>query len=404
MQVLRSIELNIDKQSKMVCDFCSSKKLQKVYDVPESELKVSVFICNHCGLVQSLSQETKKKKERISSNSSGANWGNIRHGKELRLNEQKEVISSLVPWDKTDNVLDVGSNRGDFVKWLQEKKNDINITGLEPDNTIVEEYSTLPNLTLYVERMENLVLHYHHFDFVYCSHTLEHADSASAMLNQICDCMKTDGYLFLEVPNIEVLTLDDVVEEFFIDKHKFHFNHSLLCDYLIFLGFKLIFVSDVKDVFNITLLATKKPNGQSKNFEVVESQLANHNQKNILEYQEKLKVNRNNLVKVAKRLEWFMSRQKVGFWGGGKIFDALVRFGGLNTEKIDCLVDEYLWKIFPRSHEVDIVSPTKLRMAQPDIVIVLARSSADEITEKVRCFGIKNVIKFSDLLEDTFKK
>ncbi|MHA1360794.1 MAG: class I SAM-dependent methyltransferase, partial [Candidatus Helarchaeota archaeon] len=166
-----------------------------------------------------------------------------------RLHAVTKILGSFIPWNGIRNVLDVGSNRGDFVKWLQTKNLVTDIVAVEPDRNIIDDYKSLPNLTLYIDKLEKINLPSSYFDLVYCAQTLEHAESASAMLEQIQDCMKIGSHLFLEVPNIDILRSDDIVEEFFMDKHKFHFNHSLLRDYLNILGFEIAY--DSTDIFNI---------------------------------------------------------------------------------------------------------------------------------------------------------
>jgi len=109
-------------------------------------------------------------------------------------------------------------------------------------------------------------------------------------------------------------------------------------------------------------------------------------------------LNRKNLKKVVAKLEPFMERQKVAFWGASKIFDALVRFGGLKTDSLICVVDEYLWKILPEAHGIAVEHPDVLKEKNPDVVIVLACSSANEIARKIRRLGIRNVVIFSQLL------
>lgn len=383
----------------MMCDFCKSENLEFVYEVLDSMLGVKIATCDNCGLVQSIITKTKKDKERRISTSSGATWGNIRHGKGLRLKVAMKILESFIPWDEIKNVLDVGSNRGDFVQWLRKTTLPTNITAVEPDKSIIDDYKSLPDLTLYVDRFENINLPFSRFDLAYCSHTLEHAHSASAMLKQIHKTMKTKGYLFIEVPNIDILTAKNTVEEFFMDKHRFHFNRSLLCDYLNYLGFRIIFANESTDIYNITLLLRKEFEAKGEvAFAKKDDDLSRYNKEIIKKYAYRLKSNRNNLKKVVGKLHPFMERQKVAFWGGGRIFDALVCYGGLNVDKVYCLVDKYLWKYVPAVHGVEIKRPEYLKVKQPDVVIILARSSAEEIYREVQRFGFRRtIIKFSAL-------
>ena len=43
------------------------------------------------------------------------------------------------------------------------------------------------------------------------------------MLKKCFEILKENGFMFLEVPNSEVIKNKDNVEEYFIDKHHYHF-------------------------------------------------------------------------------------------------------------------------------------------------------------------------------------
>lgn len=379
----------------MICDFCKEPINNFVYNVPESYSNTKIGVCEKCGLVQSYKFIEIKKSERIVSASSGADWGNIRHGKGLRLNLITTKLDQYINWNGVKTVLDIGSNRGDFVKWIANKKLNISITGIEPDVNIIKDYKDLPYIQLINGRYENIKLNKNYFDFIYCSHTLEHADSASTMLEGIRSNLKLNGYVFLEIPNLAILDYENNVEEFFIDKHKYHFDNKTLSNYLKFLRFEVI--KDFTDKFNISLLLQKTSIKLNKGNYVPVITQSDGNKTLIKKYIELLPKNRERLIKIADVIHKFTDRQSVAVWGAGRIFDALVKYGGLKTEKISCLIDEYLSKYISEFHNIEINEPDYLKRITPQVVIVLARSSTEEISNKIRVYGIKNVIKFDDL-------
>jgi len=377
------------------CDFCKSTNLRDAYPVPDSALGMVVQICMDCGLVQS--HQTKPKPQvRLVSTSSGAGWGNIRHGKGLRLKSAVPLIKAAKGWDEVRSVLDVGSNRGDFIHWLLSEKPDAQITAVEPDLEVVATYKNLPSVRLIGDRFENVNLPSGTFDFVYLSHTLEHAASASAMLKKIYDLLQPNGVVFLEVPNLAVIDDEDVFEEFFIDKHTFHFSREILRDYLTLIGYEIFSGALDTDRYNITFHLRKTVNQPLSGFSAqISGDLAIER---MMAYEKKLTNNREKLKKAAEKLVSLMDRQKVAFWGAGRQFDALVRFGGLDPSSVKFLVDEHLWKYLPQTHSIPVHRPEELKVFMPQVVVVMARGSADEITEKVRRYSIKNVIKLRDLL------
>lgn len=383
------------------CDLCGQAQLGPAYTVPDSALGVIVYVCEVCGLVQSL--PTRAARERIVSTSSGARWGNVRHGKGLRLQAALPILEAAIPWSQVRDVLDVGANRGDFVRWLHEAHPGVRVLGIEPDAAIVDGYRDLPGLELRVARIEDVELPAAAFDLAYCSHTLEHATSAAAMLRQIGDSLRPGGFLFLEVPNLMGIDSDEIVEEFFIDKHRFHFTRELLCDYATAIGWRVVHGAEDRDPMNITLVLVREASdangGLAPTWRPLDEGAAARHRQMIARYAEMLAANRARLRRVVERLRPFLARQRVAVWGAGRIFDALVVHGGLDVSQLCCVVDEFLWPHVPEVHGVRVQRPEQLKMVMPQVVLVLARSSAAAIAARVRSLGIKNVILFSDLLK-----
>lgn len=377
------------------CDFCSSIDLERAYTVPDSALGVSVLVCLGCGLVQS-SQTIRSSGERVVSTSSGPGWGNIRHGKGLRFKSAVQSLSRAIPWQEVRTALDIGSNRGDFVNWLHSTHPHVRITGVEPDSNLIHPYQELSNLELHQARFENVYLADEAFDLIYSCHTLEHAGSAAGMLEKSRRLLRPGGWMYLEVPNLDFINDDNIVEEFFIDKHTFHFTRQVLVDRLESLGFDIVEGRGDDDCSNICFVVRR---GAMRNDpQPIDKVGVERNIELIRRYERKLSHNRLRLVEVADKLYEFMGRQKVVLWGAGRIFDALVQYGNLRTDRIFGLVDSYLAKILQEVHGVPIRMPDSLRRAQPDVVVVLAKSSAEEIARTARRFGVRHVILLNDLL------
>ncbi len=398
-----SIEPPLSGTLSATCDLCGQRRLEPVYKVPDSALGVIVCVCEACGLVQSL--PTRAARERIISTSSGARWGNVRHGKGLRLQAALPVLETVIPWSQVRDVLDVGSNRGDFVRWLHGAHPDVRALGVEPDAAIVDGYRDLPNLDLRIARIEDVALPSAAFDLAYCSHTLEHATSAAAMLRQINDSLRPGGFLFLEVPNLMGIDSEEIVEEFFIDKHRFHFTRELLCDYATATGWRVVYdaedqgAQDPTPLLNITMLWIKEGARGPASPRLRSRDAAAFHRQMIVRYAGTLAANRIRLQRVVERLRPFLARQRVAVWGAGRIFDALVVHGGLDVGQLCCVVDEFLWPHVSEVHGVRVQRPEQLKVVMPQVVLVLARSSAAVIAARVRSLGIKNVILFSDLLK-----
>lgn len=376
------------------CDLCKCKKREVLYRPEGSLRKTQISICTHCGLVAS--EYSQKISKRLISTSSAANWGNIRHGKGLRFNAHKDLLAKQVSFSEVTSILDIGSNRGDFVLWIKRSWPKIHLTAVEPDKHVVNLYRTSVN-KLILDRFEHILFQKNQaYDFIYCSHTLEHSDSATFMLQGIWNLLKPDGQVFIEVPNIEIIGKKDIVEEYFIDKHAFHFSPDALIQLLKTIGFSI--EKQIVDQYNIAIFAKKaKPVAQT--LEAQRNKLVVSQKKLIRIYASNLENNRKRLRLVSSKLNELAKRQRVAYWGGGRIFDALVTYGKLDTTSIIGVIDTYLAKYLDSVHGVPMKLPTALRLLQPDVVVILAQSSTEEIEAGTRSFGIRHVIRFADVFQ-----
>jgi len=380
----------------MKCDFCNSTDLTEIYQVPDSKYEMHVLVCSNCGLVQSIKTNDDPAAKRKIRASCDADWGNIRHGKGLRLTQLKPLLAELIDWPLIKDLIDIGSNRGDFIHWVKKIAPSVNIDAIEPDVLIVESYSKLNNVSVYQNKFEDYEVQDNKYDLVYCVHTLEHVNSASKMLTKIYNCLKDGGTLILDVPNIELLKYEYNIEEFFIDKHTFHFNKELLISFIELIGLSVLV--DHSTQFNITLIIKKQSNHIiNRILNQSDKKLTDYNISLIKDYLKILRTNRDNLQSVAKAIQVLAFRQKIAIWGAGRIFDALVKYGNLIISNNVVLIDEYLHKYLDNVHEIKLNSPDILKSYQPQTVIVLARDSSSEIESKVRKYGIKNVIRYEDL-------
>jgi len=348
-----------------------------------------VLVCEDCGLVQTAYNAVEHERH-APSISSGAGWGNIRHGKGLRLDANAGLLNTYMP-SGASKALDIGANRGDFIKWLNVNRPDALIDAIEPDYSIISSYTSNPSVTHIGSRIEDLELAAVSYDFVFCLHTLEHAASASGMLTQARESMRPNGRLLVEVPDLNVINDKLVVEDFFIDKHSFHFDDSTLRRGFAAIGLRIIDQLPT-DGRNLNYVLERTDPGEMLSSRVV----AQTNIKNIARYVSSLNSNRARLSQVAERITMLASRQKVGIWGASRIFDALVRYGQMRTDDL-VVIDDYLSGKVEEMHGAVINSSSILRIEKPQVLVVLAKGSARQIEKLARSFGIKNVVLFDDL-------
>ena len=117
----------------------------------------------------------------------------------------------------------------------------------------------------------------------------------------------------------------------------------------------------------------------------------------IRRYANDIHLNRAAMKQSARRLNEAGDLYKVVIWGGGRIFDALVRFGELDMSKVYLLVDKYLHRYVDTLYGCRLTSPDTLRREAPETLLlyIASRDYADEIYTEASAMGITNFIRFS---------
>lgn len=378
------------------CDFCSEINLDFIYTPINSARGVQVHVCDHCGLVQSIAT-TSYVSRPPGSMSADADRSSYRYTKDVISGRYDEIFASHIDFEEITNVLDVGSNRGAFVNYLDHNHAGKSIVAIEPDSSVVAEYANRINVNVQVCRFENADLPTNYFDFAYCAHTLEHASSARQMLHGIGRALKPGGKFFLAVPNL--LFYEDVIEEIFIDPHVFHFNYSILKECVQQLGFAIDYAGSPQEHEIIFLLRKIGCTFEEKIFLPLNSDLANQNKDNISKYDLRILRNRESLKESVERLNKASLSNKIVIWGGGRIFDALVRFGNLDVSKIYMIVDKYLHRYVKELYGRPLMSPDALADLDTRniLVYIASREYAVEIEEEARKLGVRNFISFGEI-------
>lgn len=378
------------------CDFCGEIDLDFVYTPINSARGVQVHVCDHCGLVQSIATSSYESRP-PGSMSADADRSSYRYTKDVISGRYDEIFASHVDFVGITNVLDVGSNRGAFVNYLEHNYKGKFIEAIEPDASVVNEYSDRLNVNVQVCRFEHADLPTNYFDFAYCAHTLEHASSARLMLHGIGKALKPGGKFFLAVPNL--LFYEDVIEEIFIDPHVYHFNYSILKECVEQLGFAIDYAGSPQEHEIIFLLRKIGGTLEEQIFLPLNSSLVNQNKDNISNYHLKILRNRESLKESVERLNKASLSNKIVIWGGGRIFDALVRFGHLDVSRVYMIVDKYLHRYVKDLYGRPLMSPDALvdLDTRNILVYVASREYAVEIEEEARKLGVKEFISFGEI-------
>lgn len=388
------------------CDICGSGDLIPAYKVDDGKFDLKIYVCQNCSLCQSLPRiETVGKRKKVVSTSGGAGWGNIRYGKGFRKEHNMDFLNSHLKFSKNESfkLLDIGSNRAEFFKIFIKNYPNAYLTGIEPDERLNHEYKDLDKCELINARVEDIEFGKNQFDIIYSSHTLEHLTSPSNTLTRCHDWLKGNGLIYLEVPNLQYINNDDLIDEFFIDKHLYHFSETTFRNLVLKSGFSIL-KTDLNDS-NLSILAKKENYLNASNELTFNKQEVNLTISKIEKYSNSLKSNINKLINVSFKLNKLAKEKTVIFWGAGRIFHSLVRYGKLNKITFNWLIDSYLGKYLKEVFGVKIYSPSEIKVKhpnlKPDYVIICSKAFTSEIEYQVKSiYPSCKVIYLLDLLEE----
>jgi SAM-dependent methyltransferase len=376
------------------CDFCRQKKLTTTYKPAGTTRGLTVQICEHCGLVQSTPRIARTTDRHSAAVSGDADWGNVRYGKGFRTDVALDAIARHADLAQPLALLDVGSNRGSFARAFLHAAPAASITAVEPDERFAASCADLPRTDLIQARIENTTLPPERFDIVHSCHTIEHLAAPFAALKDHARVLKTGGILVLDAPNLGLIGGGDIVEEWFIDKHLFHFSAVTLGRMIETAGFEILREPDPADPVNLLFVARKTG---APEYAVAADPMEVSVAHDLMQRYQATRLANLAALRHAATAIRAMAPRRVALWGAGRLFDLLVREGGFDPKTLSLLIDAHLQKHMDERHGVMLSAPEAL--ADVDAVIVMSRMFADEISREIR-MRVPNaqIIPYADLL------
>jgi 2-polyprenyl-3-methyl-5-hydroxy-6-metoxy-1,4-benzoquinol methylase len=378
-----------------LCDLCHRDALEQIYEPERSTRGLKVHLCMHCGLLQSLPRADRVARAGASV-SGGADWGNVRYGKGFRTKAALAALKRHADFTSELALLDVGSNRGSFVRSFLDAAPNASIVAIEPDERIADYCAGLPRTELIRARVEDAALETGRFDIVHSCHTIEHLGEPMRVLADHWRCLKPGGLLMIDAPNAALLDAEDIVEEWFIDKHLYHFSARTLMRMVVAAGFEIVAAPELGDRENLLLVARKAytahPAIDADPREVASAETL------VAAYGSTRARNLSALTLVAAEIA-DLAPKKVAIWGAGRLFDSLVVHGGFEPAMLSLLIDKHLKAHVAARHGQTLTDPDALKDANADVVIVMSRSFADEIVAEARRLApAAEIICYGDLL------
>jgi SAM-dependent methyltransferase len=361
------------------CELCQRAALEPVYKPERSTRGLTVHLCTACGLLQSLPRIDRAARAPAAV-SSGADWGNVRYGKGFRTQIAVEALRRHRDFAAAFDILDVGSNRGSFARAFLNAAPRARLTAVEPDERVAASSAGLPRTQLIVQRIEDTALETRRFDAVHSCHTVEHLIHPARTLADHHRTLKDGGILVLDAPNTALLAADDIVEEWFIDKHLYHFSERTLTRMLESSGFTILERPDPNDRSNLFFVAKK--NGKTPANGGLDLDEVTRARGLMASYVATRARNLAALTAAAAELN-LLAPKRVAMWGAGRLFDSLVHHGGFDASALTLLIDKHLKAHVGERHGCALSGPEALAEADPGVVVVMSRDFASEIAAEV---------------------
>ncbi|KKS00008.1 MAG: Methyltransferase type 11 [Candidatus Magasanikbacteria bacterium GW2011_GWC2_41_17] len=257
----------------MQCQVCQSGKTKIIRARLRYNIKRKVYRCSVCGYVF---LDPRKKKDREFY--TGNNYRRLYGSTPNKISKCHEIFNTYLPFQdliikeighilKLDmKVLDVGCSTGHFLHALKGKVKER--VGLELQKDAVSFIRKNLDFKVYSQSIETTKIKESHFDLVTCLQVLEHIENPLVFLNGLAKNLKPDGYLYLEVPNVNdvLLTCYKVAgyaDFYFREPHISNFSINSLKILLRRAGFKGVFktVQRYNIINHLHWILTNSPQG-----------------------------------------------------------------------------------------------------------------------------------------------
>ena len=254
------------------CPVCGSAAIQHVLSAKDFTVSGEIFRineCMNCTLRFTQDVPCAENREQYYKSENYISHSNTSKGLINRLYQmirKRTMVTKRRMIERTcgfrnGKLLDAGSGTGTFVNTMKEHGWDV--TGLEPDagarNLAKKEY----NLELFDEnKIYDLPLH--SFDVITLWHVLEHIDDLSTYIQQLKALLKTNGRIFIAVPNYtsyDAMVYKNFWAAYDVPRHLYHFSPQSMKFLVEKYGMKIERYKPMwYDSFYISLLSSKYKN------------------------------------------------------------------------------------------------------------------------------------------------
>lgn len=354
-----------------ICEFCRSELPNPAYE-PGDSGAVRVFICPHCGLVQSL----------FGGSVSRGGGNEIPVG---RAAAAIEPIGFYADLNAPLNVLEAGAGRGAFVRAFLAAAPHARVTAVEADPNRAWACAFQNRSEIVVAPIEETSFAGESFDIVY-SAALDCLATPAAVLERLRHALKPEGILVVDTRNIAALREESAIEEWFAPSRRFHFSSRTLTKMIRGSGFEIVEQPDREDRENILLVAVKSARIDGH---IGVDPMEVHSAHALIAFYDAMRSrNLSALNSVTHELN-LMAPRGMALWGEGPLFDSLTKHGGLDPAIFSA-------RLGSGTARFDVQA---LSQAKPEIIVVISDHCASDIGRFAAEYSPDSeIVHYSELL------
>jgi hypothetical protein len=357
------------------CKCCHSSNHEKIYNPIKSRVGLYINVCKDCGMVFGsidLDSDQINHNGNFSGLSCDAGYSSVRVGKAQMVQTALDIFKTEDLANKgVQQLLDMSSARGHFVRAAVKYFGEIAIDCIEPDRYMTSTYISDARFNITNMKYKNFFPEYK-YDLIYSCHTLEHFRKPDENIKWIFDNLNDEGYLYLEVPNLEFIDNLFNIDEYFYDMHLSYFDILTLTNFLERSKFRIIAKKINKG--SIAVLCKKS----SSSYSVFQNRYEEN--KNLIQsYKLNIEKNRNILIENKNKVNSFLTPKNSAIFGCGRILDFLIKYCLIDIS--NCfLIDNFLSEATESLYGVKLNKFSDLSSDLDSInFLVLAQSSSEQI-------------------------
>lgn len=360
-------------------DYINKKKIFKSFSKNNIVYPLNVVTCKkcyHCFLKKIPNQKTMNYLYSNYYNYPSPLESNFEPTRDNRfLSFFKKNVSSNLKEASSKKLLEIGCYDGYILHNI--KKTGLSVTGCDPSKGAEIGKKFGLNIIKQFFKPNYFTNKKLFFDIVISRHFLEHTIKPKEILSNILKVMKPNGYLILEIPNIEFYLNKGLLEVFSL-QHLHGFSSSSIIYLLNNIGMNAVKIEKTPE--NLIVLCQKGKNKKkvdSKNWKIVIKKFIN-----------KFKKNKKKINQILNK--YIKQKKTIAFWGGGGFSVAAINLYGVAKKDISYIIDSdsKKWGKQYLDHSIPIISPTKAKKKEPSLIVITSYYT-DNIKHQI------NKMKFS---------